>query len=30
METTEGKIYKAIPCIMGEINAVGKNKKNTQ
>ncbi len=30
MGTTEGKIYKAIPCIMGEINAVGKNKKNTQ
>lgn len=25
-----GKIYKAIPCIMGEINAVGKNKKNSQ
>lgn len=25
-----GKIYKAIPCIMGEIDAVGKNKKNTQ
>ena len=30
MGATEGKIYKAIPCIMGEINAVGKNKKNTQ
>lgn len=30
MGTAEGKIYKAIPCIMGEINAVGKNKKNTQ
>ena len=30
MGTTEGKIYKAIPCIMGEINAVGKNKKNKQ
>ncbi len=30
MGTTEGKIYKAIPGIMGEINAVGKNKKNTQ
>lgn len=30
MGTTEGKIYKAIPSIMGEINAVGKNKKNTQ
>lgn len=30
MGTIEGKIYKAIPCIMGEINAVGKNKKNTQ
>lgn len=30
MGTTEGKIYKAIPCIMGEINAVGKNKKNQQ
>lgn len=30
MGITEGKIYKAIPCIMGEINAVGKNKKNQQ
>lgn len=30
MGITEGKIYKAIPSIMGEINAVGKNKKNTQ
>ena len=28
MET--GKIYKAIPAVMKEINAVGKNKKNTQ
>ena len=26
----EGKIYQAIPNIMGEINAVGKNKKNQQ
>ncbi len=25
-----GKIYQAIPAIMGEINAVGKNKRNTQ
>ena len=30
MGTTEGKIYKAIPCIMSEINAVEKNKKNKQ
>lgn len=30
MGITEGKIYKAIPNIMGEINAVGKNKQNTQ
>lgn len=29
-EMTGGKIYKAIPEIMGEINAVGKNKKNAQ
>jgi len=30
MDMAAGKIYKAIPCIMGEINAIGKNKKNTQ
>lgn len=26
----DGKIYQAIPAVMGEINAVGKNKKNQQ
>lgn len=30
MADTGGKIYQAIPAIMSEINAVGKNKKNTQ
>ena len=30
METVGGKIFQAIPAIMGEINAVGKNKKNLQ
>lgn len=30
MDMATGKIYKAIPSIMGEINAVGKNKKNSQ
>ena len=30
METVGGKIFQAIPAIMGEINAVGKNKKNIQ
>ena len=30
MEVVVGKIFQAIPAIMGEINAVGKNKKNLQ
>lgn len=30
MEGTGGKIYQAIPAVMGEISAVGKNKKNSQ
>lgn len=30
MAETGGKIYQAIPAIMGQINAVGKNKRNTQ
>lgn len=30
MATAGGEIYKAIPAIMGEINAVGKSKKNQQ
>ncbi len=30
MEAVGGKIFQAIPAIMGEINAVGKNKKNLQ
>lgn len=29
-ETAGGEIFKAIPAIMGEINAVGKSKKNNQ
>lgn len=29
-EATAGKIYKAIPEIMGEISAVGKNRRNAQ
>lgn len=30
MEQAAGKIYQAIPAIMGEINAVGKNQRNKQ
>ena len=30
MAETSGKIYQAIPAIMGEINAIGKNKRNNQ
>lgn len=29
-ENKNGKIYQAIPAIMGEIDAIGKNKRNTQ
>ena len=28
--TETGKIYQAIPSIMGELDAIGKNKKNSQ
>lgn len=30
MGESSGKIYQAIPAIMGEINAIGKNKRNNQ
>lgn len=30
MEGTSGRIYQAIPAIMGEISAIGKNKRNNQ